>query len=162
MGINIAIDSEEYNLSIENIYAEVFGPGRFAKAASVLRENNKCLYEISRLAFKDNELIGGCRMWPISFEGGADAIFLGPIAIKPEYRKFGIGRKLLEAVITANKNSENQNIILVGDFPFFGRFGFEKIPNGLIKMPLPVDANRLLWLKNSETTGISGAVFAPL
>jgi predicted N-acetyltransferase YhbS len=160
-------DASLYDKAIENLYNLVFGPGRFAKAAHILRENNICLYDISRIVIetKTKEIIGGCRMWPIAFTGGGNGLFLGPIVVKDNYRKHGLGAKLVEEVLIANKTDRDLPIFLVGDIEFFGKFGFEKVPNNLFKLPLPAAQNRILWKKSDNIQEIDsnycGEVFAP-
>jgi predicted N-acetyltransferase YhbS len=38
-------------------------------------------------------------------------------------------------------------VVLVGDMPYYGRFGFNPVPPGQIRLPGPVDPNRLLALE---------------
>lgn len=140
-------DCLENDGKFEEIYDICFGPGRFAKAAHLLRENNQCLYDISKIIIDcDNgNIIGGCRIWPISFSGGGKAIFLGPIAILPQYRNFGFGGKLVAECLSANANKNNLPIFLIGDLGFFSKFGFKNIPTNNIILPSPAIQNRILY-----------------
>jgi predicted N-acetyltransferase YhbS len=38
-------------------------------------------------------------------------------------------------------------VLLVGDMPYYGRFGFQPVPFGQITLPGPVDPARLLALE---------------
>jgi predicted N-acetyltransferase YhbS len=38
-------------------------------------------------------------------------------------------------------------VLLVGDMPYYGRFGFNPVPPGRITLPGPVDPARLLYLE---------------
>lgn len=163
---DIKIDSKENDPILEAIYSICFGPGRFAKAAHILRENNQCLYDISRIVIDNSngQIIGGCRMWPIGFENGGKGVFLGPIAVLPEYRNFGLGAKLVEAVLSANDEINGENVFLVGDYGFFGKFGFREVPQNIIKLPMPAKANRILWRAKDKDENLNptfgGKVFA--
>lgn len=162
----IRIDNKDNDIILENIYAICFGPGRFAKAAHILRENNQCLYDISRIVIDESngQIIGGCRMWPIGFENGGKGIFLGPIAVLPEYRNFGLGAKLVDAVLEANDQANGGNVFLVGDYGFFGKFGFKEIPQNTLKLPMPAKTNRILWRPSNKEDNFNpnfgGKVFA--
>ena len=148
----IRIDNKDNDTILENIYAICFGPGRFAKAAHILRENNQCLYDISRIVIDNSngKIIGGCRMWPIGFEKGGKGIFLGPIAVLPEYRKHGLGAKLVKAVLDVSDASNQHDVFLVGDYGFFGKFGFKEVPQNIVKLPMPAKSNRILWRNNAQ------------
>lgn len=163
--IIIENDAPKYDGIMDKIYAKSFGPGRFAKAAHLLRENNICKYDISKIArnSQNDEIIGGCRMWPIAFAKGGKALFLGPIAIDENYRNFGLGAKLVEAVLLANKNNENLPVFLVGDYDFFAKFGFEKISNDIVKLPSPALFGRILYFNDGKklNDNFSGEIFAP-
>lgn len=147
--IEIASDCANYDAQFEQLCARSFGPGRFAKAASLLRENNICNYQFSRSAIicdgNNTQLIGACRMWPIIDEIGNNALFLGPIVVDDVFRGQGIGAKLVRAVLEQTEYVFNGPIILVGDMSFFGQFGFAKVPLGQIILPAPVNPERLLW-----------------
>lgn len=164
--IAIKIDNASNDKIIEAIYAKSFGPGRFTKAASILREGNICLYDLSRIAINlENgieKLIGACRMWQIKSEGGESAIFLGPIAVDKEFQSFGLGGTLVREVLQACDETGHDLVLLVGDLSFFGQFGFEIVPDGQIKLPLPALKNRILWRKkNGAGDNFTGRVFAP-
>lgn len=159
--IVIKTDSHEYDAALEAIYARAFGPGRFVKAAAVLRTGNVCNYGLSRVVFartpNGEKLIGGCRLWPIIDAHGIAAIFLGPIAIEEGFQGLGLGAKLMHEVLAACDADGQKLVLLVGDMPFFGQFGFEIVPTGQIAMPLPVAQNRLLW-RITNGAELSGAV----
>ena len=51
-------------------------------------------------------------------------------------------------------------MVLVGDEPFYGKAGFKRIPKGQVKMPGPVDPERLLVAELSPGAfkGASGMI----
>lgn len=164
--ITIENDSPKYDASLEAIYANAFGPGRFTKAAAVLRAGNACIYGLSRVVFAETndgeKLIGGCRLWPIIDAQDNKAIFLGPIAIDGEYQGSGLGVQLMHEVLAACDASGQKLIMLVGDMSFFGQFGFEIVPENQVSLPLPVARNRLLRRKIGGDVVFNGRVSAPL
>jgi predicted N-acetyltransferase YhbS len=139
-----------HDAAVNALYQRAFGPGRFAKAASRLRENNKYCQDFSFLARLEDHIVGACRIWPVTGANGVDALFLGPIAVDASMRSLGLGQQLVEACLkqidtSVQRQNRHQVIILVGDHAYFGRQGFEVVPNAQIAMPGPVDPARLLW-----------------
>lgn len=142
--MNIRLESPADAPAVADLYLEAFGPGQFAKAASLLREGNVALKAACVVAEDGGELIGACRIWPLRSEAG-DCVLLGPIAVRAARRKDGIGALLAQAALDACDGLGIGCIVLVGDLPFFGRFGFEAVPAGRLNLPAPVDPKRLLW-----------------
>jgi predicted N-acetyltransferase YhbS len=50
----------------------------------------------------------------------------------------------MEASMKAAKNDGVKLILLVGDEPYYGRLGFKKVEHGRVKLPGPVDPDRVL------------------
>ena len=136
-----------------------FGPGRYAKAAERLRENNTLLPELSFTAHSGHALVGTVRMWPIRI-GETPAIFLGPIAVDPSWRSRGLGAALVMRACEATREAGHHLILLVGDPPFFNPLGFSQVPPGRLVMPGPVDPPRLLAraLTPGADQGLEGVV----
>lgn len=138
-------DNGQYDGEVEALYARAFGPGRFAKAATRLREGNLCRRDLSFIARSDEVIVGACRLWPIVDSEGVKALFLGPIAVDKPAQSAGLGKRLVTACLAAADADQAQIILLVGDLSFFAPLGFDIIPRGRIALPGPVDPNRLLW-----------------
>jgi predicted N-acetyltransferase YhbS len=157
--ITLHADDGNHDCQVEALYSRAFGPGRFAKAAARLREGNVCRRDLSVLAFLENSLVGACRLWPVVADNGTEALFLGPIAIDTSLRSVGLGLRLIQACLD---QAQNQTIILVGDLSYFGRAGFEIVPDGSVTLPGPVDPKRLLWrLGESHSAKPQGRLSVP-
>lgn len=143
--ISIVKDDSQLDHDVEALYQCAFGPGRFAKAAARLREGNNCLRDCSRIALVEGAVIGACRLWPVVAANGVHALFLGPIAVDASARSLGLGKKLVMACLAQVDVGIPKIVLLVGDLSFFGPLGFERVPDGVINMPGPVDPRRLLW-----------------
>ncbi len=127
--------------AVARVVEAAFGPGRYAKTAERLREGSNP--EAGFVMRAEAGVIGSVRMWPIRI-GTMRATFLGPIAVDPTWREAGLGAALVEACIAWAREQGLPGILLVGDPPFFGRFGFERID--AVFLPGPVNPSRLLWL----------------
>ena len=121
-----------------------FGPGRFAKTAERLREGNTARLDLSVCAFGGGGLVGVVRLWPVVV-GETPAVFLGPIAVESQWRKHGVGARLVNAAVSAATGTGERLILLVGDPPFFSPLGFEVVPGGCLTLPGPVDPRRIMW-----------------
>jgi len=138
--------------TIDRIVLEAFGPGRFAKTAERLREGAGI--EVGYVACLDGRVVGSVRLWRIRV-GETPCLFLGPIAVQRSERSEGLGAALVQACIDHARASGSTGILLVGDAPYFGRFGFARVEG--VSLPGPVDPARLLWLPIGHDS-VSGSV----
>ena len=133
--------------AVEALVLAAFGPGRFAKTAERLRE--RAAVVAGFVARDGAELIGSVRLWSITIDG-VPAVFLGPIAVAADNRKAGLGADLVQACLNWAANAD-RGVLLVGDVPYFGRFGFTAAPE--VRLPGPVDPRRLLWRGADHPSG---------
>lgn len=150
--------------AIAALHARVFGPGRFARTAYRVREGapDKGFSRFCRVAINSGEIIAALRMTEIAIGGTGGALLLGPLAVAPEYAGQGFGRMLVAEVIEAAEQGGIKLIVLVGDEPYYGRFGFKPIKPGKITLPGPVNPARLLAaeLEAGALTNYAGVVTA--
>lgn len=149
LSLTILPEQAEDDAAIEKLYERTFGPGRFARSAYRLREQAAHRRELSFTARIGTLLVGSVRLTPISI-GGTPALLLGPLTVEPPFREHGIGAALIEASLAAAKKEGARLVLLVGDEPYYGRMGFKKVPRGAIKMPGPVDPERILIAELAE------------
>jgi predicted N-acetyltransferase YhbS len=144
---------------VDALVDRAFGPGRFAKAAERLRETNSPLRDLSLVAWAGSHAVGCVRLWPIHI-GDAPAVLLGPFAVDDAWRSRGLGGQLIEAACVAAGRAGHGVVLLVGDAPYFEKFGFEPVPQGRAVLPGPVDGRRVLWraLKPGAVEGVEGPV----
>lgn len=144
--LRIEIEASADAAAVEALVLAAFGPGRFAKTAERLRERARIAAGF--VAREDGRVIGSVRLWAITV-GGEPALFLGPIAVSADSRRAGLGADLVQACVD---HAGEVGILLVGDLPYFGRFGFRPAPDARLKGP--VDQRRVLWRGEGEPTGI--------
>ena len=152
-----------HDAAIEDINQEAFGPGRFVRAAYRIRERGPHDSALSFVALAGNEVIASVRMTPIRVgaqESKSDVLLLGPLAVRPAWKNKGIGRTLMKKAMEAAVAAGYGLVILVGDEPYYGPFGFQRVPAGKLLMPAPVDPARLLAceLKPHSLDAVSGMV----
>lgn len=137
-------DDARHDPAVEALMDLAFGPGRFAKTAERVRERSLPWRDGSRLAFLGDQLVGACRLWPVTV-GVAPALFLGPIAVDRAFRSGGLGRQLVASCEAAAAAAGHGAMILIGERSFFGPLGYEPVPPGRLTLPGPGVGAKLLW-----------------
>ena len=146
---------------IDAIADEAFGPGRFVRAAERVREMAAHDRNLSFVALLDGVVVGSVRLTPIRI-GESPCLMLGPLAVRPQYKGKGIGRRLMAMAETAALLAGETVIMLVGDRAYYMPLGYQPLPVGSVEMPGPVDQTRILGLPLVEGAleGVSGKVMA--
>jgi predicted N-acetyltransferase YhbS len=133
--------------AIGALHARVFGPGRFARSAYRVREGRRDgnpLSDFCHVAVRGQRLVASVTLSEVKIGGVAGALLLGPIAVEPELAGQGLGRQLIAEGVEDARSAGKSLVILVGDEPYYGRFGFRPVPPGQILLPGPVNPMRLL------------------
>lgn len=151
----IALETPADAPLIEALHADAFGPGRYTRAAFRLREQGGHSAELSFVVRDGIAMRATIRMTPILI-GETKAWLLGPLAVMPGFAGQGMGKALLRHVLEL----VTEPVLLVGDPPYYGPFGFESISPKDVVMPGPVDPIRLLVAKMSaeERAALNGKV----
>jgi predicted N-acetyltransferase YhbS len=147
---------------ISELHARVFGPGRFARSAYRVREGKGHLSRFCLVACFGETVIASIRTTEVKVGGTSGAVLLGPVAVDGEYRSLGLGSKLIHAALDTAKAGGAKLMILVGDHPYYGRFGFKPVPFGQIVFPGPVNPQRILAceLEDDALAAFRGLVVA--
>lgn len=145
--------------AIERMHERAFGPGRFARTAYRLREGVAPQEDLSFVSLVGTLIVGSVRLTAVR-AGGQPALMLGPLTVEPAFMGRGIGGALMRASLDAARDAGHAVVLLVGDEPYYSRFGFRVVPGGQLTLPGPVDTRRFLYLELNDGAfaGISGAV----
>jgi predicted N-acetyltransferase YhbS len=135
---------------ISKLHARVFGPGRFVRSAYRVREGKGHLSRYCLVAYLGAELVASLRMTEVAIGGVTGAALLGPVVVEPQHRGLGLGTKLVTEALSAARAGGTALVILVGDEPYYGRFGFKAVPAGQIVFPGPVNPARILACELKE------------
>jgi predicted N-acetyltransferase YhbS len=128
----------------EALLDAAFGPTRRAKTAERLRERRLPADNLSFVATEHGQVVGTVRMWSIATGDGRPALLLGPLAIAGNRRNQGIGSALMDHAMHLAQRLGHTAVLLVGDAPYYGRFGFSAEKTGALWLPGPYDRDRLL------------------
>jgi predicted N-acetyltransferase YhbS len=133
-----------------------FGDARFQKAAERLREGRLPAPGLAFVASDRGRVVGTARLWNVSAGPARPALLLGPIAVHPELRCRGIGGALVQRALDDAKRLGHRAVMLVGDAPYYQRFGFSAGATGSLWLPGRYDAHRFLALE-LQPGGLYGA-----
>jgi predicted N-acetyltransferase YhbS len=131
----------------EALLDEAFGAGRFAKTAERLRQGRAPANGLSFVARAGERLVGTVRLWNIAAGPDRPALLLGPLAVARDVRGRGIGRHLMRHALDSAGRCGHAAVLLVGDAPYYGRFGFSSEATGALGLPGPYERARLLALE---------------
>ncbi len=155
--------------AVEALLDRAFGPDRQKKTVYRLREGVPAVKELGFVAFDNKALRGSLQFWPIQVRplqsGGppVNAILLGPLAVEPAYAGRGIGLGLMRVGLQKARQQGHRIVILVGDLPYYSRVGFQREGAEGLRLPGPVDPNRLLIreLVEGAAAGLEGLIEKP-
>ena len=134
--------------AIDHLLDRCFGPARRNRTAYRLRDGVTASESLSFVAREGQTLVGSIQLWPLELRDPAgrarSMILLGPLAVAREHRCAGIGSRLLAAALERVDAEGGVPVVLIGDEPYYGRFGFTAAPTAAWVVPGPVDRTRLL------------------
>jgi predicted N-acetyltransferase YhbS len=126
-----------------------FGANRHLRTCQRLRDGRAPAAGLAFSAVRQGLLIGTVRLWHVS-AGGVPALALGPLAVDPSCRKLGVGAALMKHALAAAKARGHGAVLLLGDAPYYARFGFSALKTGELLLPGPFEPDRLLGLELRE------------
>jgi len=144
----------------EVLLDEAFGESRFAKTAERLRVGR--LPAMSFIAADEAGVVGTVRLWNVSAGPGRSALLLGPLAVAAAMRNRGLGTALVRHALRTARQEGHAAVILVGDAPYYERFGFSREKTDDLALPGPYERDRLLAceLKPGALDGAAGLITA--
>ncbi|MGL4311487.1 MAG: GNAT family N-acetyltransferase [Paracoccaceae bacterium] len=143
---------------VEALYDLCFAPGRTALSSYRLRDGVEKVAALC-LVLRDESstLAAVIRYWPVRV-AGQPVLLLGPVAVHPTRQGEGLGGLLIHETLTEARRLGWQRVLLVGDAPYYRRFGFRRIEG--VVMPPPTNPDRVLALElvPGAWVGIAGDV----
>jgi hypothetical protein len=123
-----------------------FGDNRHTRTCQRLRDGCPPAEGLALSAVAEGRLVGTVRLWHVS-AGGVPALILGPLAVESRYRKLGVGAALMDHALAAAKSRGHRAVVLLGDAPYYSRFGFSASKTGELRLPGAFERDRLLALE---------------
>src|SRR5437667_1946551 len=143
-----------------------FGDDCHMRTCQRLRDGRAPAEGLALSAVRQGRLVGSVRLWHVS-AGGIPALMLGPLAVEASSRQLGVGAALMDHALAAAKTRGHRAVILLGDAPYYARFGFSGAKTCELALPGPFERDRLLGLELLESAldgarGMIAASGAPL
>ncbi|WP_300031909.1 GNAT family N-acetyltransferase [uncultured Roseobacter sp.] len=154
----LTVETAQDTHEVEALYDLCFAPGREALSSYRLRDDVEPVAQLSQVARDpDGILAGAIRYWPVRVSGHA-ALLLGPVAVHPTRQGEGLAGTLIRESLDAAAAIGWERVMLVGDAPYYSRFGFRLLEN--VQMPPPTNPARVLGqeLRPGAWCGIEGPV----
>jgi predicted N-acetyltransferase YhbS len=126
-----------------------FGENRHVRTCQRLRDGRTPAEGLALSAVREGRLVGTVRLWHVS-AAGKPALMLGPLAVDTTCRNLGVGAALMVRALAAAKARGHDAVILLGDAPYYARFGFSGRKTGELSLPGPFERDRLLGLELRE------------
>lgn len=147
----ITTEQSHHGAAIERLLDVTFGLDRFQKSSYRLRDGVDAVSELCLVGLEHDDLgraqvLGTIRYWEV-LAGDRKALLLGPIAVSPELQGGGLGSKLIRLSLNKAAALGHGAVLLVGDAPYYERFGFTRRLTLGLNMPAPTDPNRFLGLE---------------
>ncbi|HTJ64843.1 MAG TPA: N-acetyltransferase [Alphaproteobacteria bacterium] len=159
--MTITLETPDDIPDIEVLLDLAFGSERSGKTVYRLRQGVRPIPELCTVIREEGVLKGTLRFWPVVI--GAQrvpALLLGPVAVAPADRGKGYARELIWAGLERARELGYRIVLLVGDEPYYLKFGFTRAFTTALSLPGPVDLDRFLGLELQPRAlaGVSGMV----
>ena len=155
-------ETPEDGYEVEMLLDLAFAPGRAALSSYQLRLGVAPVAELSTIVRDEFDVLAGAiRYWPVRIgESGWPALLLGPVAVHPTRQGEGLGGLLIMETLDRAREIGWTRAILVGDAPYYRRFGFTRELAIGLDFPKPVNIERLLAkeLVEGAMKGVAGPV----
>ncbi|MFZ2102379.1 MAG: N-acetyltransferase [Oricola sp.] len=154
--VTIALERPEDIAARDALLDRAMGPRWKKKTSQKLRKGRLPAFGLAFVA-RDNagEIVGTVRLWNI--QAGTDAIgspvaalLLGPLAVDPSLMGAGVGSVLMRHALSEAARLGHGAVLLVGDAPYYARFGFTAEKTGALALPGPVERHRFLGVELVE------------
>jgi len=134
---------------VEQLLDRAFEPERRGRTAYKVRGDSEWLPALSFAALDaEDYLVGTLQTWPVALTDpdGKDhpMLMVGPVAVLPERQGEGLGTALMLAMLGAIDPAAPLPQVMIGDAPYYGRFGFSADHTAGWRLPGPWEPARLL------------------
>jgi predicted N-acetyltransferase YhbS len=145
----------------ERLLDSCFGTNRQARTCQRLRDGRLPAEGLAFVSEHLGRINGTLRLWRVS-AGGVPALMLGPLAVEADSRALGVGAALMRHAIDEAAARGHAAIVLLGDAPYYARFGFEAAKAASLALPGPFERDRLLGLELTPAalSGAAGMIVA--
>ena len=159
--VELAEETPGDGWEVEALYDLCFAPGREALSSYRLRAGVAPVAALCLTLRDAGGVAAAIRHWPVRVgerAGGQPALLLGPVAVHPTRQGEGLGGWLIAEALSRARTLGWDRVLLVGDAPYYARFGFARLDG--VEMPPPTNPDRVLGvaLTPGAWDGVAGPV----
>jgi len=138
--IHIRTETPDDYEGIDEVNRQAFEQDFEGQLIRKIREGQNFIEELSLVALDEATIVGHILFSKIKIEGEREyeTLALAPMAVKPEYQKKGIGKKLVRAGLKKAKDLGFGSVIVLGHSDYYPQFGFQEASQWNIKCPFDV------------------------
>jgi putative acetyltransferase len=142
--------------SVRSVLESAFGQPHESRLVDALRDDPDC---ISLVAELDSQVVGHVFFTPVTV-GSFPATALGPLAVRPDRQRRGIGLRLVRAGLEACRGRGATAVFVLGHPQYYPRFGFVPASGFGIRcaFPVPDELFFALELRPDALSDVQGTV----
>jgi putative acetyltransferase len=166
LDIQVRPESERDREAIREVNEQAFGRPAEAEIVEKVRQSPGFVPELSLVAERNGLIVGHALFSEVAIKGAEQSwnlLALGPIAVRPEFQRQGIGGLMLRSGLERAAALDYGVVVLIGHPTYYPRFGF--VPGshyGLqCAIPVPDEVFMACLLRPDGLNGIEGTVVFP-
>jgi putative acetyltransferase len=166
LAVDIRPETPTDSPSIRQVNEQAFGRSFEADIPDKVRQSSGFVPELSLVAEQNGQIVGHALFSKVTIEGPDRSwlvLALGPIAVKPEFQKQGIGGEMIRAGLERATAWGYGVVVLIGHPTYYPRFGFVPASQYGLRcaIPVPDEVFMAILLRPDGLDGIQGTVVFP-
>jgi len=144
--VTIRPEQSDDTSAVRSVLEAAFPTLAEANLAEKLRNSDKA--SISLVAEDDGRIVGHILFSPVTFDPpvAAIAFSLAPMAVLPGHEKHGVGRRLVQNGLAECHSRGACLVVVLGDPPYYGRFGFERASRHGLRNEFGVEESFMVFM----------------
>lgn len=165
LSVSIRVRKEEPQdrAAVFAVNEAAFGRADEARLVERVRASDAFIPELSLVAELNGELVGHAlfsRVHLVDADHREPLLGLGPIAVRPEYQRQGIGGALIREGVRLATEMGERAVALIGHPTYYPRFGFRpgRTFGWEVEFPVPAEVFMVLPLREGAAEQLSGTL----
>jgi len=132
--------------AVRQVLEHAFPTRAEADLVERLRANGTAVIEL--VALDGDSIVGHILFSPVTFDPpvAAIAFSLAPMAVLPGHEKHGVGRRLVQNGLAECHSKGACLVVVLGDPPYYGRFGFERASRHGLRNEFGVEESFMVFM----------------